>query len=124
MNHGDLCNLGVKWLRRPASQDGPGCNIAASECTGSYSGEITDAIGFRSVGDEQYTVIVEEKATRTDFLADAKKPHRNGAVIGMGVFRYILAPAGLIQIEELPNHAFLQISEQIACWESARRNNR
>ncbi|MBW3512045.1 adenylosuccinate synthase [Janthinobacterium sp. NKUCC06_STL] len=102
MNHADLCSLGVKWLRRPASQVGPGCNIAASECTGSYNGEITDAIGFRSVGGELYSVVVEAKATRSDFLADAKKPHRSGAVVGMGMFRYYLAPAGLIQITELP----------------------
>jgi hypothetical protein len=102
MNHADLCALGVKWLRRPASQEGPGCNVAASECTGSYSGEITDAIGFRSVGDEQHSVVVEAKATRSDFLADARKPHRSGEVAGMGVFRYYLAPAGLIQIDELP----------------------
>lgn len=101
-NHQDLCSLGVKWLRRPASQEGPGCNVAASECTGSYSGEIADAIGFRSVGEEQHTVVVEAKVTRSDFLADAKKPHRSGAVAGMGTFRYYLAPAGLIQLDELP----------------------
>lgn len=102
MNHADLCSLAVKWLRRPASQDGPGCNFAASECTGSYSGEIADAIGFRSVGDEQHSVVVEAKITRNDFLADSKKPHRAGVVAGMGVFRYFLAPAGLIQLAELP----------------------
>lgn len=102
MNHTDLCNLAVKWLRRPASQGGPGCNVAASECTGSYSGEITDAIGFRSVGDEQHSVVVEAKVTRSDFLADANKPHRSGLVAGMGVFRYYLAPTGLIQVEEVP----------------------
>ena len=45
-----LCSLGVKWLRGPASQAGPGCNVAASECIDSCSGETTDAIGFRSVG--------------------------------------------------------------------------
>ena len=102
MSHSELCSLGVKWLRRPASQAGPGCTVVASECTGSYNGEIADAIGFRSVGGEQYSVVVEAKATRSDFLADAKKPHRSGAVVGMGMFRYYLAPAGLIQLGELP----------------------
>lgn len=102
MNHADLCSLAVKWLRRPASQEGPGCNVAASECTGSYSGEITDAIGFRSVGDEQHSVVVEAKTSRSDFLADFKKPHRTGSVAGMGVFRYFLAPTGLIRLDEVP----------------------
>jgi hypothetical protein len=103
MNHKDLCNLSVKWLRRPASLAEPGCNVAVSECTGSYSGEIADAIGFRSVGDEQHSVVVEAKTTRSDFLADARKPHRVGAVAGMGTFRYYIAPIGLIQVEELPS---------------------
>ena len=102
MDHGSLCEQAVKWLRRPESQNGPGCIVAVSECTGMYSGEIADAIGFRSVGESQHSVVVEVKVSRSDFLADARKPHRNGETLGMGMFRYYMAPAGLIAQEELP----------------------
>lgn len=102
VTHRDLCLLAVNWLRRPASQGGPGCNIAASECTGSYNGEIADAIGFRNIGDDQFSVVIEVKVTRSDFLADTRKPHRIGEVVGMGTFRYYLAPKETIRLSELP----------------------
>lgn len=101
--HSTLCAMAARWLKLPASKVGPGCNVALSECTGSYSGEIPDAIGFRSVGDEQFSVLVEVKVSRPDFLADARKPHRAGETLGMGVFRYYMAPAGLIDPCELPH---------------------
>lgn len=95
--------MAAKWLKLPESKGGPGCNVALSECTGSYSGEIPDAIGFRSVGDEQFSVLVEVKVSRADFLADARKPHRAGDTLGMGAFRYYMAPVGIIDPCELPH---------------------
>ncbi|VVE57044.1 hypothetical protein PAQ31011_05175 [Pandoraea aquatica] len=100
--HNQLCVLGVKWLRAPASLGGPGCNIAMSECQAADNGETPDAIGFRNVGYEQHTVLVEAKTSRADFLADARKPHRVDAAKGMGDFRYFIAPMGLIDVAELP----------------------
>lgn len=102
MTHADLCALAVKWLRRPESKDGPGCNVAVSECSAADNGEIPDAIGFRSVGTEQHSVLVEVKVSRADFLADARKPHRLTPALGLGRFRYFLAPQGLISVDELP----------------------
>lgn len=113
MTHSELCDLAVRWLRRAASQGGPGCLVAASECTGSYSGEIADAIGFRNVGSDACSVVIEAKLTRSDFIADARKPHRNGTVTGMGTYRYYLAPAGLISVDELPaGWGLIEVSER------------
>jgi hypothetical protein len=100
--HSQLCVTAAKWLRRPESKGGPGCLVAVSECQAADSGEIPDAIGFRCVGWEQHSVLVEVKVTRGDFLADAKKPHRVEAASGLGVFRYYMAPEGLIAPAELP----------------------
>lgn len=103
MTHAEGCALAVKWLKRPESQKGPGCIVAVSECKPFDNGEIPDALGFRSVGWEEHSVLVEVKVSRADFLADAKKPHRIDPALGLGAFRYYLAPAGLIAVDELPS---------------------
>lgn len=46
--------------------------------------------------------MIEVKVTRSDFLADRKKPHRQGGK-GMGSWRYYMAPEGLISVGELPD---------------------
>lgn len=100
--HQELCDKAVKWLRRPHGQFGHGCQIAMSETQSGWSGEIPDAIGFRSSGHRDGSVVVEVKVSRSDFLADKKKPHRNGEVTGLGTWRYYLCPEGLIQPDDLP----------------------
>jgi len=101
--HKRLCDLAVTWLKRPASKKGPGCQIAFSESRGGWNGEIPDAIGFRAGVHNEYSVVIEVKMSRADFLVDKKKPHRVNPETGMGVYRYFLAPEGLISIEELPS---------------------
>nr|WP_280971441.1 adenylosuccinate synthase [Cupriavidus gilardii]WDE72680.1 hypothetical protein [Cupriavidus gilardii] len=100
--HAALCVRAVRWLQLTESRQGPGCTIAVSECQAADAGEIPDAIGFRAVGHELHSVVIEVKVSRADFLADAKKPHRQDPAAGMGEFRYYLAPAGLIRVDELP----------------------
>jgi hypothetical protein len=100
--HQDLCVLAARWLRKPASKGGPGCLVAMSECQAAGNGEIPDAIGYRCTGWDQYTVLVEVKTTRADFLADFQKPHRIDSAQGMGMYRYYFAPAGVIDLAELP----------------------
>lgn len=103
LTHAELCAIAVRWLKKSPGQGGPGCNLAISECTSTRFGEIPDALGFRYVNQEQYSVLVEVKTSRADFLADANKPHRIDASLGLGVFRYFMAPVGLIAREELPS---------------------
>lgn len=47
-------------------------------------------------------MVCEVKVSRSDFLVDAKKPHRNGEVLGVGEHRFYFAPEGLIKVDELP----------------------
>lgn len=100
MTHAELCALAVKWLRRPNSANGHGCQVAVSECAPDWSGERPDAIGFRA-GFLAGTVLVECKASRSDFHADKSKPHRQPG-LGMGTWRYYMAPAGLLSVSDMP----------------------
>lgn len=102
--HKNLTEIAIKWLRRSHSQNGPGCHIAVSECRSGWSDEIPDAIGFRAAGRNDGSFIVEVKVSRSDFLADAKKPHRNGTVKGLGNWRYYLCPEGVIRPDEVPSN--------------------
>jgi hypothetical protein len=99
--HDDLSKLAAKWLKRAHSSNGAGCNLSLVEVGGLFGGEIADAWGYRW-GFAGGSIVVESKVSRSDFLADRKKPHRNGAVLGMGNYRYYICPEGLIQPEDLP----------------------
>lgn len=101
MTHAELCAIAVKWLRRPSSGGGHSCLVAVSEVAGGWDGEIPDAIGFCLSHWEAGAIVVEVKVTRSDFLADRKKPHRQPGA-GMGTWRYYMAPQGLISVAELP----------------------
>ena len=102
MTHAEMCRLAHAWLLRPHSRDGHGCSIAFTECKSGWTGEMPDAIGFRASEDIPTSVVVEVKVSRADFLADASKPHRQPGQ-GMGLYRYYMAPAGLIHARELPD---------------------
>lgn len=105
LTHSELCKLAVGWLKRPNSRGGHGCKVAIDECRTGWSGETPDAIGYTCTGLENNimdgTVLVECKVSRADFLADRAKPHRKD-VLGVGNWRYYMAPEGLIKPEELP----------------------
>lgn len=100
--HAQLCAIAAKWLRRPHSGGGHGCTFAFTECRSGTHGEAPDAIGFRAAGWLDGSVVVECKVSRSDFLADAKKPHRREPGDGMGRWRYFLAPEGVVKPPELP----------------------
>lgn len=102
MTHNYLSNVACSWLKRPMSSKGPACQIAMVEVGGLYGGERADAWGYRW-GYNGGSVLVEVKVSRSDFLADAKKPHRNGEVLGMGTYRYYMCPEGIITLDDLPH---------------------
>lgn len=101
MTHNELNDIAVSWLKRATSANGPGCQLAMSEVGGLYGGERADAFGYRW-GFDGGSVVVESKVSRSDFLADRAKPHRNGTTPGMGTYRYYICPEGLIDISDLP----------------------
>jgi hypothetical protein len=101
-DHASLCKKAVSWLKRGYSAGGPGCPNAYSEvASGSNGGEIVDAIGLKTAEGTE-TVVIEVKVSRSDFLADKKKPFRQQSELGMGNYRYYMAPEGLINASELP----------------------
>ena len=101
--HNELCKIAVKWCQRTTANGGHGCKIAVSEI--GYS-EIADAIGFLSYTSPRYpnveSVLIEAKTSRSDFLRDASKPHRQIGAKALGDVRYYICPEGLIKPEELP----------------------
>ena len=92
VTHPKLVAMAVAWLRRYR------CGVVLSE-QACVSGEMPDAIGWKKAC---HSVLVECKASRADFLADAVKPWRQRPETGVGAERYYLAPPGLISMEELP----------------------
>jgi hypothetical protein len=92
--HAELCERGERWLRSR------GCRVVlrdpfkAAVCTG----ECPDVIGWR----DGHSILIECKASRSDFLADRKKKFRENPELGMGDARLFLAPEGVIAAEDLP----------------------
>lgn len=94
--HDDLCCMAVRWLRNTGR-----CNFAVREPTIHVSGvsETPDAIGFNSYGQ---SILIECKASRSDFLADKRKWFRRTPALGLGQYRYYFAPKGVIAADDLP----------------------
>lgn len=93
MTHAELVARAGAWLRAR------GCKIAFTELV-SLCGETPDAIGWRDSG--QTSLLIECKASRSDFHADKHKAHRRPDCAAMGRYRYYFCVPGLIRPEELP----------------------
>lgn len=100
MTHDDLNQIAKRWLLRAQSAKGPGCKVAFVEVGAVGDGERADAWGYRW-GWDGGSVLVESKVSRSDFLADRKKPHRQSG--GMGEYRYFICPEGIINVNDLPD---------------------
>ncbi len=99
-SHATLVALGVRWLSRRSST--VFYEFAASKK------ETPDIIGWSS----GVSTLIECKASRADFLRDAKKTVRKKPVAGMGQRRYYLCPPGIIAIEDLPSKWGLLVAEK------------
>lgn len=93
MTHAELVEVAARWLRRK------GCRIVLSEFTALCS-EIPDVLAWRGTADASY--LVEAKASRSDFLADRKKPFRVFPETGVGQYRFFICRPGVIRVDELP----------------------
>lgn len=91
--HDELVRRAERWLRNK------GCAVTIRDQMRALtiSGEQPDAIGWR----DGVSILIECKVTRSDFLADRKKPFRTGPG-GMGDWRYFLCAPGVIEREDLP----------------------
>lgn len=90
--HYQLTKLGARWLKRQ------GFPIVATELRSVGCPEQPDVIGFRST----CSAIIEVKASRADFRADAKKPWRSVEPCGLGNYRFYLCPQGVLELDDLP----------------------
>lgn len=89
--HAQLVKKAIGWLW------GQGCVVVISEMAG--RSQEPDAIGFCHT----YSILIECKASRSDFLSDKHKcHHRTG--YSMGSKRYYFTPKGLIYPDELPEN--------------------
>jgi len=93
MTHKHLVDIAYKWVLNNAS-----CGVAFKELK-SIGAEIPDVLGFGSGG---HSVLIECKASRSDFFADKNKDFRKYPDKGMGSHRFYCCPEGLIKKEELP----------------------
>lgn len=93
LSHSELNRIACKWLLSL------GCSIVLSELKTWGTFEIADAIGFKS----SYSILVESKTSRANFLADKKKPWRMEPASGMGNYRLFLCQQGIIKPDDLPN---------------------
>ncbi len=91
--HADLVKVAERWLYKTM-----GCGVVFTELV-TMANEIPDAFGLRS----DYTILVECKTSRSDYLADHKKWFRQIPENGMGDYRFYLCPEGLISPNELPS---------------------
>lgn len=104
LTHTDLCNIAYTFLKR----NGFGVAFHDRFRAGTLSGEQPDAMGFRS----GTSCLIECKVSRSDFLADKKKRFRKDPAMGMGDWRFMMAPKGLIKVTELPKGwGLLEVSE-------------
>ena len=95
LTHRQLCELGARWIfneYHPSTYD---WRILVE--TG-YRQENPDVFAFT----RYYSVLIECKASRSDFLADKRKPFRKNPQLGVGMRRYYLVNDGVAKQEEMP----------------------
>lgn len=90
--HTVLIEQAAAWLQRKQ------CYAVITDMASGTS-ETPDAIGWHG---SKCSMLIECKASRSDFLADRFKPFRRMPERGMGRFRYFAAPAGMLKPSELP----------------------
>jgi hypothetical protein len=92
MTHDELVKIAGKWLKNNRN-----CKIVLEDVRG-VTDEIPDAIGYKPYE----TILIECKASHSDFKRDRKKRFRQRTKLGMGNFRFYMCPSDLIKPEEIP----------------------
>jgi len=95
LTHDQLCDAGATWLHGRGR-----CPIVLKEFA-CLLGEQPDVLGLRNSGTD--SLLIEAKASRSDFLADRRKPHRRErADQALGSYRWYLCEPDVIRVEDLP----------------------
>jgi len=102
LTHDELIDIGRAWCLRSVRGGKPGghsaCSLVLTDMT-SYARETPDVLGWHSGG----SLLIECKASASDFKADARKQFRRYPDTGVGARRYYLAPKGLLTVDALPD---------------------
>lgn len=105
--HDWLCRRAYHWLLTAGE-----CRWALKETGESKYGERPDALGWKH---NKRSLLIECKATRSDFRSDKKKVFRdpNYWEHGLGQRRYYMSPPGVITPEMLPPNWGLLICHRL-----------
>ncbi len=102
--HKQLVRRIAQWLKGTKRM-----TVVMSELT-TRNGETPDVIGW--IGGAS-SILIECKVSRADFLADGKKWFRRNEERGMGDVRYIAAPKGLLEPDEISDGwGLLEVDER------------
>ena len=92
MTHDDIAEWAANRIRRM------GYPYAFANLTNAMMGEQPDVLGMDYLAN---SIVIEVKVSRSDFMADQKKPWRQEGK-GFGHRRVYLTPAGLLNADEIP----------------------
>lgn len=92
-DHASIVGLGARWLKRQ------GFPIVWTEISAAMCREQPDVIGFRT----HCSAVIEAKTSRSDFLADRRKPERDGRLAGVGLYRFYICPPEVASAADLPD---------------------
>ena len=95
LTHRELCELGARFIFNERYPSDYGWRILIE--TGNRK-ENPDVFAFT----RYHSILIECKASRSDFLADKKKPFRQNPLMGVGKRRYYLVNEGVATQEEMP----------------------
>lgn len=95
MTHNDLVKIAEQWIRKQR-----GFHVVLRDVQTWATREQPDVIAWKNSG---ASTLLECKASRSDFLADAKKGFRIRPTEGMGFHRYYCISKPFIVEEELPS---------------------
>lgn len=95
MSHDELVLTAAEWVQNRTHR----CKVVAIERL-SQAPCIPDVLGWDCHGS---SVLVECKTSRSDFLADQRKPHRANDWMCVGNKRYYMTPPDLLDTDDLPD---------------------
>ena len=95
--HSELVELGYDYLLKTVK-----CSFVLKEFPAFLSGEIPDVFGYRN--GSPLSIMIECKASRSDFHQNKKKKTLILPETGVGDFRFYLCEPGVIKPDDLPRH--------------------
>lgn len=102
MTHDELIKHGAEWLLAK------NCKVVITDMT--HAGpETPDCLGWQG---NKRSILLEAKASRSDFHRDRRKSFRHPLAKGLGCVRYYIAPQGLLKSGEMPRGwGLLEVAE-------------